>query len=161
MGWAEKAATDYSFHVAITWWDESVRKDMGTLVAEHGINSFKHFMAYKNAIMCDDETLVNSFMRAKDWVLYAQSMLRMEKLVFRLQKDVYERGIHGPEGHPLSRPPEVEEKACKQSYSHCGSSRCSLIFGSYILYRCLGGSYSCTIGRSKGVRRGIGPAFGD
>ena len=23
-GWAEKAATDYSFHVAITWWDETV-----------------------------------------------------------------------------------------------------------------------------------------
>ena len=37
---------------------------MGTLVREHGVNSFKHFMAYKNAIMCDDETLVNSFSRA-------------------------------------------------------------------------------------------------
>jgi dihydropyrimidinase len=30
-GWAEKAATDYSFHVAITWWDESVQRDMRTL----------------------------------------------------------------------------------------------------------------------------------
>ncbi|MGQ3029294.1 MAG: amidohydrolase family protein, partial [Ferrovibrionaceae bacterium] len=39
-GWAEKAATDYSFHVAITWWDDSVHKDMGTLVHEHGVNSF-------------------------------------------------------------------------------------------------------------------------
>ena len=29
-GWAEKAAGDYSFHVAITWWSEQVRKDMGT-----------------------------------------------------------------------------------------------------------------------------------
>src|SRR5690242_2006388 len=28
-GWAEKAACDYSFHVAVTWWDESVRADMG------------------------------------------------------------------------------------------------------------------------------------
>ena len=59
--WAQKSAADYSFHVAITWWDESVRQDMVTLVREHGVNSFKHFMAYKNAIMCDDETLVNSF----------------------------------------------------------------------------------------------------
>jgi hypothetical protein len=50
---------DYSFHVAITWWDETVHADMGTLVKEHGVNSFKHFMAYKNAIMCDDEVLVN------------------------------------------------------------------------------------------------------
>src|SRR5499433_3864298 len=42
-GWAEKAATDYSFHVAITWWDDSVSHDMRRLVADHGVNSFKHF----------------------------------------------------------------------------------------------------------------------
>ena len=50
-GWAEKAVADYSFHVAITWWDETVAADMETLVREHGVNSFKHFMAYKGAIM--------------------------------------------------------------------------------------------------------------
>ena len=60
-GWAEKAAADYSFHVAVTWWDKTVHDDMGTLVHKHGVNSFKHFMAYKNAIMADDEVLVNSF----------------------------------------------------------------------------------------------------
>src|SRR5215472_11033723 len=53
-GWAEKAAADYSFHVAVTWWDDSVHKDMEILVREHGVTSFKHFMAYKNAIMADD-----------------------------------------------------------------------------------------------------------
>src|SRR5205085_10641642 len=53
-----------SFHVAVTWWSEEVARDMGLLVREEGVNSFKHFMAYKNAIMCDDETLVNSFKRA-------------------------------------------------------------------------------------------------
>src|SRR6476469_9669797 len=37
-GWAEKAAADYSFHVAVTWWDKSVHDDMGTLVAKHGVN---------------------------------------------------------------------------------------------------------------------------
>ena len=40
---------------------ERARRTWATLVREHGVNSFKHFMAYKNAIMCDDETLVNSF----------------------------------------------------------------------------------------------------
>src|SRR3546814_12535063 len=65
-GWSEKAASDYRFHVAVTWWDESVHKDMGTLVAEHGVNSFKHFMAYKNTIMSEDEVLVNSFILARE-----------------------------------------------------------------------------------------------
>src|SRR5580658_9446083 len=85
-GWAEKAAGDYSFHVAITWWDDSVSKDMGTLVEKHGVNSFKHFMAYKNAIMCDDEVLVNSFSRALE--LGAMPTVHAEngELVFRLQK---------------------------------------------------------------------------
>ena len=115
MGWAEKAATDYSFHVAITWWDESVRRDMGTLVEKHGINSFKHFMAYKNAIMCDDETLVNSFMRAKELGALCTVHAENGELVFRLQKDIYEKGIHGPEGHPLSRPPEVEGEAANRA----------------------------------------------
>jgi len=63
-GWAEKAASDYGFHVAVTWWDESVSREMGTLVQQHGVSSFKHFMAYKNAIMADDEILVNSFARS-------------------------------------------------------------------------------------------------
>ena len=43
--WAEKSVADYSFHVAITWWDDSVHAAMGKLVNEHGVNSFKHFMA--------------------------------------------------------------------------------------------------------------------
>ena len=59
--WAEKSVADYSFHVAITWWDETVHADMKTLVEKHGVNSFKHFMAYKGAIMAPDEILVNSF----------------------------------------------------------------------------------------------------
>ena len=62
--WAEKSVADYSFHVAITWWDDTVHADMETLVRDHGVNSFKHFMAYKGAIMADDEILVNSFSRA-------------------------------------------------------------------------------------------------
>ena len=62
--WAEKSVADYSFHVAITWWDETVHADMKTLVEKHGVNSFKHFMAYKGAIMAPDEILVNSFNRA-------------------------------------------------------------------------------------------------
>ena len=114
-GWAEKAASDYSFHVAVTWWDESVKRDMGTLVQQEGVNSFKHFMAYKNAIMCDDETLVNSFKRAME--LGAMPTVHAEngELVFLLQKQVAEMGITGPEGHPLSRPPVVEGEAANRA----------------------------------------------
>ncbi|HEY1892099.1 MAG TPA: dihydropyrimidinase [Steroidobacteraceae bacterium] len=113
--WAQKAAADYGFHVAVTWWSEQVRADMGTLVQEEGVNSFKHFMAYKNAIMADDETLVNSFRRALE--LGAMPTVHAEngELVFQLQKQMMEQGISGPEGHPLSRPPAVEAEAAQRA----------------------------------------------
>jgi dihydropyrimidinase len=114
-GWAEKSASDYSFHVAVTWWDDSVHRDMGTLVREEGVNSFKHFMAYKNAIMCDDETLVRSFRRALE--LGAMPTVHAEngELVFLLQQEMKALGITGPEGHPLSRPPAVEAEAAQRA----------------------------------------------
>ncbi|HMT13668.1 MAG TPA: amidohydrolase family protein, partial [Aestuariivirga sp.] len=43
-----KACSDYSFHMAITWWGEQVFNEMKTVV-DKGITSFKHFMAYKGA----------------------------------------------------------------------------------------------------------------
>ena len=113
--WAEKSVSDYSFHVAITWWDDTVHRDMGTLVREHGVNSFKHFMAYKGAIMADDETLVNSFSRALELGAVPTVHAENGELVFRLQNNLFSQGITGPEGHPLSRPPEVEGEAANRA----------------------------------------------
>ena len=114
-GWAEKSAADYGFHVAVTWWSDQVHADMGRLVQQEGVNTFKHFMAYKNAIMADDETLVNSFRRALE--LGAMPTVHAEngELVFQLQKQIIEQGITGPEGHPLSRPPAVEAEAAQRA----------------------------------------------
>ncbi len=114
-GWAEKAAQDYSFHVAITWWDDSVQKAMHTLAREHGVNSFKHFMAYKGAIMADDEILVNSFNTARELGAICTVHAENGDLVFHLQQEMLKRGINGPEGHPLSRPPEVEGEAADRA----------------------------------------------
>ena len=114
-GWAEKSAADYSFHVAVTWWDDSVHADMGTLVWEHGVNSFKHFMAYKNAIMADDEILVKSFQRALE--LGAMPTVHAEngELVYLLQQALLKQGKTGPASHPLSRPPVVEGEAAQRA----------------------------------------------
>lgn len=113
--WAEPSAADYSFHVAVTWWDESVHRDMGLLVQEHGVNSFKHFMAYKNAIMADDEVLVKSFRRALE--LGAMPTVHAEngELVYQLQQQMIDDGFTGPEGHPMSRPPIVEGEAANRA----------------------------------------------
>jgi len=114
-GWAEKSATDYSFHVAITWWDDSVPDAMGTLCRDYGVNSFKHFMAYKGAIMADDEILVNSFTRARELGALCTVHAESGELVDHFQTKIFESGITGPEGHPQSRPPQVEGEAANRA----------------------------------------------
>lgn len=114
-GWAEKACADYAFHVAVTWWDDSVHADMGTLVREEGVNSFKHFMAYKGAIMAEDEVLYNSFTRALELGAIPTVHAENGELVWQLQRKLLEMGITGPEAHPLSRPPEAEGEAANRA----------------------------------------------
>ena len=55
--WAQKSVADYSFHVAITWWDESVRAGHGhagararrqQLQAFHGVQE-RHHVRRRNA----------------------------------------------------------------------------------------------------------------
>ena len=115
--WSEKAVADYSFHVAITWWDETVHSDMNTLVEKYGVNSFKHFMAYKGAIMATDEILVNSFNRALELGAMVTVHAENGEMVAQLQEKIFNMGITGPEGHPLSRPPEVEGEAANRAIS--------------------------------------------
>jgi len=112
--WASKAAGDYSFHVAITWWDDTVKEDMATL-SKKGVNSFKHFLAYKGAIMADDEVLVKSFANCADLGCMATIHAENGELVSHLQQQLFDSGVTGPEGHPNSRPPEVEGEATNRA----------------------------------------------
>ncbi|MCR9213472.1 MAG: dihydropyrimidinase [Proteobacteria bacterium] len=114
-GWAEKAVADYSFHVAVTWWDDTVHRDMGILAQEEGVNSFKHFMAYKNAIMVSDEMMIASFTRCRELGAMATVHAENGEMVYHLQQEMLAKGITGPEGHPQSRPPEVEGEAANRA----------------------------------------------
>ena len=61
-----RAACDYSYHMAVTWWDKQVFDEMAVVVRERGINTFKHFMAYKGALMVNDDELYASFQRCAE-----------------------------------------------------------------------------------------------
>ncbi|KAG4185911.1 hypothetical protein ERO13_A08G010200v2 [Gossypium hirsutum] len=76
-----------------------------------GIKSFKFFMAYKGTFMVDDAVLLRGMKRCKS--LGALAMVHAENgdAVFEGQKRMIERGITGPEGHALSRPPMLEAEA--------------------------------------------------
>ena len=111
---SSKACADYSFHMAITWWSRQVFDEMATVV-DRGINTFKHFMAYKGALMVDDDELYSSFQRCAG--LGAMPLVHAENgdVVAQLQAKLMEEGNNGPEAHAYSRPPEVEGEATNRA----------------------------------------------
>ncbi|GAA4502872.1 dihydropyrimidinase [Gluconacetobacter tumulicola] len=112
---AEKAAADYGFHVAVTHWDEQVHADMATLVRDCGVNSFKHFMAYKNALMVQDEAFLLSMRRAGELGALCTVHAENGDAVAYLQQMLLAEGQTGPAAHPLSRPASVEGEAASRA----------------------------------------------
>ena len=116
--WHRKSApqicTDIGYHMAVTGWNETIFNEMKDAV-EMGVNSFKHFMAYKGALMIEDDEMFASFKRCKE--LGALPMVHAENgdVVADLQQQMLEQGITGPEGHAYSRPPEVEGEAANRA----------------------------------------------
>ena len=110
-----RANCDYSFHMAITWWGEQVFNDMETVVKEKGINTFKHFLAYKGALMVNDDELYASFQRCAE--LGATPMVHAENgdVVAELSAKLLADGNNGPEAHAYSRPPQVEGEATNRA----------------------------------------------
>src|SRR5881409_575356 len=49
---------DYSFHMAVTDFNDETKKEIKHFIEEEGISSFKTFMAYKGALMIDDRQMI-------------------------------------------------------------------------------------------------------
>jgi dihydropyrimidinase len=52
------AVGDYSFHMAVTDFNDETKKEIQHFIEQEGITSFKTFMAYKGALMIDDRQMV-------------------------------------------------------------------------------------------------------
>jgi dihydropyrimidinase len=52
------AVGDYSFHMAVTDFNEDTKEEIKGMIENEGITSFKTFMAYKGALMIDDRQMI-------------------------------------------------------------------------------------------------------
>jgi len=59
------AVGDYSFHMAVTDFNEETKKEIQHFIEVEGITSFKTFMAYKGALMIDDRQMVGLMQEVK------------------------------------------------------------------------------------------------
>lgn len=109
-----RAHCDFSYHMAVTWWGEQVFDEMAQVV-KRGITSFKHFMAYKGALMVNDDEMFSSFRRVGDLGGVALVHAENGDVVAELSARLLAQGNTGPEGHAYSRPPQVEGEATNRA----------------------------------------------
>ncbi|XP_072382497.1 dihydropyrimidinase isoform X4 [Diabrotica undecimpunctata] len=108
-----KVCCDYSLHVILPRWSEQIKRDMEILVKEHGVNSFKVFMAY--GFMLNDAELYSAFEQCHNLGALAQVHAENGSIIAKNAERLLARGITGPEGHEMSRPEEVEAEAVNRA----------------------------------------------
>jgi len=105
---AKNAVADYGFHMAVTWYSEKVAKEMAICVREEGIPSFKAFLAYKGAIMVDDEELFAMLKKSRELGALIMAHCENGEIISELQEKLFNEGKTQPKYHALSRPSYAE-----------------------------------------------------
>src|SRR5690349_20401336 len=95
QAWASRATVDYGLHMTVSWWGERFASEMATLVQEHGVTSFKFFLAYKGGLMLSDEEIVAGFLRCRELGALPQVHAENGELIAYLQAKLLAEGVTG------------------------------------------------------------------
>lgn len=106
-----KASVDYGFHLMIAEANDQILQELENVVEEEGIVSLKVFMAYKNVLQADDETLFKTLIRAKQLGALVQVHAENGDVIDYLTKEALAAGNVDPIFHAITRPPEAEGEA--------------------------------------------------
>jgi dihydropyrimidinase len=105
-----QAAVDYGFHMIIQDLPDTRLPEMDEMVRQ-GVTSFKMFMAYRGAVMVDDDTIFKAMARAADngalICLHAEHGHMIDVLV----QQALAQGNTAPRFHASTRPPITEAEA--------------------------------------------------
>src|SRR5213595_2910037 len=121
-----KQVIDMGYHMAVT-----DLKDAGTLeelatLPDQGITSYKLFMAYKGAIMVDDETLFRTMQVAAKTGALVMVHAENGDAIDVLVKQALTEGKTEPRWHAATRPPITEGEATGRAIKLARLAGCPL-----------------------------------
>jgi len=110
----DNCVADYSFHMAVTDFNENTKKEIKGMIEKEGITSFKTFMAYKGALMIDDRQMVGLMEEVKKHGglinVHATNGDMIDYLVAKHRSE----GKLSPLYHYLSQPEVTEAEASER-----------------------------------------------
>ena len=122
-----KQVIDMGYHIAVT-----DLKDGGSLeelasLPDQGITSYKLFMAYKGALMVDDETLFKTMEVAAETGALVMVHAENGDAIDVLVKKALAEGKTEPKYHALTRPPETEGEATNRAIQLARVAGCAAL----------------------------------
>src|SRR5712691_9522398 len=110
-----KALIDNGFHMAVTDLKQGGSLEELASLPDQGVTSYKLFMAYKGALMVDDETLFRTMQVAADTGALVMVHAENGDAIDVLVKQALAAGKTEPRYHALTRPPETEGEATNRA----------------------------------------------
>ncbi|MBM2821383.1 MAG: dihydropyrimidinase [Thermoleophilia bacterium] len=110
-----KQIIDMGYHMAVTDLREGGSLEELARLPEQGITSYKLFMAYKGALMVDDETLFRTMEVAAETGALVMVHAENGDAIDVLVKQALAAGNTAPHYHALTRPPELEGEATNRA----------------------------------------------
>ncbi len=140
---------DVGFHMAVTDLHDGGRLEDVARVPDEGVTSYKLFMAYKGAIMVDDETLFRTMQVAAKTGALVMVHAENGDAIDVLVKQALAEGKTEPRWHAATRPPETEAEATNRAIKLAHIASCPL----YVVHvSCQESVEPIALARSRGWR---------
>jgi len=110
-----KQVIDMGYHMAVTDLEHGGTLEELATLPDEGITSYKLFMAYKGALMVDDETLFRTMEVAAETGALVMVHAENGDVIDVLVKQALAAGDTEPIYHALTRPPEAEGEATNRA----------------------------------------------
>src|SRR6476661_10415826 len=110
-----KQVIDMGYHIAVTDLRDGGSLEELASLPDQGITSYKLFMAYKGALMVDDETLFKTMQVAADTGALVMVHAENGDAIDVLISEALAAGHTEPKYHALTRPPETEGEATNRA----------------------------------------------